>query len=257
MAKKTLEELLGGVKRFNAYTVLGEGPHNSKKRMAWCRCDCGTERSVAVNCLISGRSGNCAACAKKSKKRATNVKHGMSRSPEYQAHRSMISRCNVPTSHNYSAYGGRGISVCQRWLESFDAFYADMGPRPDGMSLDRINNDGDYEPSNCRWATSVDQSGNRRNTLYARNDEGEHVTVATKARNAGLKSATLAYRMRSGLSLEDAMVKPVKNTAPKHHVFGEILKTSEIVAKYGIDKQVFNYRLRVKRMTAEEAILAE
>lgn len=167
----------------------------------------------------------------------------------------MISRCHNPSAHNYEAYGARGISVCQSWRDSFEAFYADMGPRPDGMSLDRIDNDGNYEPNNCRWATPVEQSANRRRTIFAEGVRGGP-TASSKAKSAGIKTATLAYRLRAGLTLSDALAKPVANKCPKHDVFGEKLKTAEIVAKFGIDRQVFNYRLRVKGMTPEQAIQA-
>ncbi len=86
-------------------------------------------------------------------------------SKSYTVWRKMKQRCYDPKARGFSFYGGRGITVCQRWLDSFENFLADMGERPDGMSIDRINVNGNYEPGNCRWATNEQQSGNRRNTF--------------------------------------------------------------------------------------------
>lgn len=91
-----------------------------------------------------------------------NIKHGMHKTPEYQAWADMKTRCSCATNSRYKDYGGRGITVCASWIESFENFYADMGAKPKNTSLDRINNDGNYEPNNCRWATKEQQFSNRR-----------------------------------------------------------------------------------------------
>jgi hypothetical protein len=156
--------------RFGHWTVLsfGEmrrvGKWQKRKAMWLCRCDCEakTERLVGTGSLNDGSSQSCG-CAQ----RESATKHGESgpgkRTPEYKAWGSMIARCYNPNCTGYESYGGRGITVCDRWRHSYSNFLADMGRKPNPThSLDRIDNDGNYEPSNCRWATNQEQIDNRR-----------------------------------------------------------------------------------------------
>jgi hypothetical protein len=133
--------------------------------------------------------------------------HGMKGTREYSSWNSMKNRCNNPNSDNYKDYGGRGITYCERW-ENFENFYRDMGKRPEGKSLDRIDTNGNYEPDNCRWASDVVQHNNRRDnrriTAY-----GMTRTVAHWARHMGVNRHTLAERLNRGMAPEDAIAKPL------------------------------------------------
>ena len=124
------------------------------------------------------------------------VTHGMSRTPEYRCWMDMKARCLNRDNPNYHNYGGRGISVCKRWM-SFSAFFSDMGKRPQGRSLDRINNDGNYEPGNCRWATQLQQVNNMRTVVHlAGGLTRRDICAAT-----GINRETLRNRERNGIPL--------------------------------------------------------
>jgi hypothetical protein len=134
----------------------------SRGYSAWLSlCDCGRRTVVAGGHLRNGHTKSCG-CFRTDFSRNTFTKHGMRGSREYAIWNAMKTRCTNPNSIGWKYYGGRGIKVCRRWSRSFAAFYDDMGPCPRGRSLDRKNNNGNYTPQNCRWATPQMQRGNRR-----------------------------------------------------------------------------------------------
>lgn len=166
-----------------------------------CVCDCGAEKSVNGYLLLKGDTKSCGCYSRdQSRTRLSNLKHGLSKSPTYNSWAKMKERCGNSASVGYASYGGRGITVCDRW-QDFANFLADMGERPNGMTLDRKDGNLGYEPNNCRWATKLEQANNTRTNRRIVVD-GRLVTVAEASRQTGISTRTIQYRLNHGLSFD-------------------------------------------------------
>lgn len=201
-----LNDLTG--KRFGRLIVNGRALGRADKQTYWnCTCDCGSSHVVNGRHLKSGEVGSCGCLMREMTLAGRHRTHGKSRTPTYNCWAAMISRCGNPNNQDYADYGGRGISVCDRWL-SFENFLTDMGEKPVGRySIDRRRNSEGYKPGNCRWATPVEQSNNRRSSRIVIWD-GASQTLAELVRAKGASYSRTMNRIRSGWSLEAAICTP-------------------------------------------------
>lgn len=184
--------------KFDRLTVLSRA-ENIRGRGAWlCLCKCGKTKVIRANHLRRGLVSSCGCKLKE----ARFIKHGKTRKgkkhPLYNTWSGIKDRCYNPNNQNYEIYGGRGITVCQRWLNNFGNFLADMGERPTPQhTVERIDNDSGYSPSNCRWATMTEQARNRRNSKMVP-FQGRIVTVAEAAELSGIPAPTIYSRLSRG-----------------------------------------------------------
>lgn len=190
-----MKDITGNV--YGKLTVIEMVGKNKEGRSKWlCKCECGGSGIYYKNNLDSYRT-HCG-CEANNK---PNLKHGMRHHPLYSTWASMIGRCTNKKSQDYPNYGGRGITVCQEWASDPARFFSDMGERPAGTSLDRIDNEKGYSKDNCRWATNAQQHANRRITVKF--SDGR--TVDEVAREAGVSDRTLYMRLYRGWTEDEAI----------------------------------------------------
>lgn len=205
-------------KKFGRLTVIERVENNKTGRAVWkCECQCGSFIAVSSDNLqksgpVVEKSCGCALMEFTSNIRKSHEKSG---TPEHKVWIGMKSRCYNKRSRDFYKYGGRGIRVCERWENNFSAFLQDMGSRPNGksreFSIERINNSGDYEPGNCRWATLIEQANNKRSTVFIEY-LGKRQPLAQWAREIGASHQALAHRYYRGWSHDKILTIPVRKS---------------------------------------------
>lgn len=239
----TLKDMTG--KRFGRLTVLKLAEIRTEA-MWLCRCDCGELTTVAGSELRKGGTKSCG-CGRKSQ-------GGGYKTTEYTSWKEMKRRCYNPKYREYYLYGGRGIVICERWRTSFVNFLADMGPKPfPEATIDRVDYNGNYEKSNCRWATKLEQGQNTRKVRLITYN-GETLCLREWARRVGITKHTLSVRLERGWPLEKALTTGSTSTSNMLTHDGETLCVAEWARKTGI-KEV-TLRWRVAQGWTEDRIFA-
>lgn len=210
-------ESLVGRKFFRLDVISEGGPTQSGMRRYNCRCDCGNQRLVIGADLKRGHAKSCG-CLQREKASISgqkNTTHGLSKTKEYTSWRNMISRCHKPEHPRFYDYGGRGITVCDRWRNSFENFLADMGKKPTAKhQIERKENNKGYSPDNCCWATPLEQAQNTRVSRILEHD-GLRLTVMEWTRRTGLGRATIELRLKRGWSVAKTLTSPVQSYLKK------------------------------------------
>lgn len=198
--------------KFGRLSVLcRRGSSNDGKSLWECKCDCGNVGLYVGKRLKSGNTKSCGCLSSETtaKRNVESATHGMANTITYNTWDSMKQRCLNEDSEGYRHYGGRGISVCDRWM-TFQNFIDDMGERPSGKTIDRIDVNGNYEPGNCRWATPVEQGNNRRSNVFIEFN-GLKLTATQWAEKIGIGSKTIMYRLKNGWSVFDTLNTPTNH----------------------------------------------
>lgn len=203
---------------FGRWTVIS-GP--DKNRYCSCKCQCGVEKLVQVRTLMNGESTSCG-CRRREVSRMRQLKHGESCrgtpvSKEYRAWRHIQERCYTKSCADYPRYGGRGITVCERWRNSFEAFLEDMGRAPArNLTIERLNNNGNYEPGNCIWATRTQQARNTRRNRFLTLG-GKRLPISEWAVLYGIRPSVILQRLKLGWSEESAITTPSRKVNHAAH----------------------------------------
>lgn len=200
---------LTGVRR-GLLTVVAIHDRKGGHPRWFCRCDCGGTSIITDYTLRHGTTMSCGCLSSRTTIGDRVRIHGKTSCPEYKVWCGMKRRCLNRNERSYVQYGGRGISICARWANSFEAFLEDMGARPSiRHEVDRIDNNGNYEPGNCRWLLKAKQAQNRRNNTYITHD-GKTLCLMEWQRITGIKYATIQHRIYRGWSVSDALTIPVR-----------------------------------------------
>lgn len=219
----TIKNLIG--QRFGRLTVIElhhreqvfnkRGIKKGYKNYWLCKCECGNEKVIVGESLIANKTKSCG-CFRNEKLKERRLKHGMSETKLNGIYSSMKRRCYNKNDKNYNDYGNRGITVCDEWKNNSKAFYnwALSNGYQEGLTIDRIDNNGNYEPSNCKWATMKEQSRHRRNSRLVEYN-GKAQCISAWAEELGVREGLLRDRLRANWSIEKAFNTPVKNSKKK------------------------------------------
>lgn len=231
-------------KVYGKLTVLSFAEVRGKCAHWLCRCECGNEKVVSgANLRKQAGTRSCGKCVRK-------TINGLTGSPEYNVWNHMKRRCYDQTRRDYKWYGGRGITICDRWLNSFLAFYEDMGPRPSkDHSIERTNNDAGYSKENCKWATQDEQKQNTRNVKKFTYN-GETMGLGAWARKLGIDRCTLRLRLDKGWPLDEVFTADKSFVARSHRQSAQLTFNGETMSirawarKLGLRHCVIRYRLK-------------
>lgn len=200
---------------FHDLKVISYAGKRKRAKYWLCECKCGNRKEIREDSLISGVTHSCG-CKKKRQiiqRNKENTKHGLRYTRIYRIWQTMKYRCYNPNSDEYQYYGERGICLCEEWNDDFSIFYnwAINHGYKDNLTIDRINVNGNYEPNNCRWTTMKVQENNKRNNRILA-FQGKEQTVTQWSEELGINRETIYYRLKSGWSVEDILLKPVKSS---------------------------------------------
>lgn len=232
-------------KKVGRLTVLKKVREEHPSRWL-CECSCGNKKDITYYVLVKDKIKSCGCLQRENAAKSASMKsrtHGMKRTPTYNSWQSMKSRCYRSKDICFSRYGGRGIKVCSRWENSFENFYDDMGERPEGCTLDRINFDKDYSPENCRWATVQEQQNNRSsNSLFTY--KGRTQNIRAWADEFGIGYYTLQGRLFNGWPIERALLNPVRKKNAKLIKWnGKKQTLHQWCLELGLNKSTVKWRL--------------
>lgn len=192
-------------KRFGRWTVIAEFTGPRKGQTRWhCRCDCGKEKSaVLYGSLVKGHSQSCGCLRRELLIKPVHLLHNQ-RNPTYRVWQGMRTRCLNERHPSYRRYGERGITICPQWQDDFDQFLKDMGHRPKGLTIERVNNEGPYSPENCKWGTRCEQAGNTRRNIVVE-WQGSTCNLMDVARAELVDYMCLLYRYNKGMDVTAAV----------------------------------------------------
>jgi hypothetical protein len=228
-------------KKFNRLTAIRRDESHTGANLKWFfSCECGVVKSISKASVVGGHVVSCG-CYNREK--CSFKKHGLSRHPLYRTWNGMIQRCTHLHNKDYPRYGGRGITVCDRWMDVRN-FIADMGNRPNNSTLDRIDNNKGYSPSNCKWSKPIEQGNNKSNNRTLKLDNTVYSSLAEAARKFNIPESTLRNRLKT-MSFEEAISIPISSKNKKHHVGnGRYLTLSEIASIVGCHTPTIRNRIK-------------